>query len=125
MCRHWPFFQRQEADALYVITTEDKECVVPQGALALRIGKDSYILGEHLPKRLVNTLYQMLERPWDALILAEYDTLIFNSIDLKKLNGVASHKTGTFNDMYSYYHNPVGIRPGNCCGICGGRDKDN
>ena len=104
LLRHWPYFERQQADRSIVIGTVDRHCAVPEGVDELKIGLDCYIKGPHLPMRLCRTIEQLLSWDWDALILAEYDTLIFNPIKVNKLNCIASHPAGTL--AYNFYHNP-------------------
>lgn len=106
LIRHWPYFLRQEADTNIVIGTEDRECKVPEGVELLPIGLDCYIQGEHLPRRMLNSMMRLLDWEWDALIMAEYDTLILNKIDTNRLQDVASHLAGQFKVDHGFYHNP-------------------
>jgi hypothetical protein len=107
LLRHWPFLLSQFADSNYIITTENTHCDIPEGATSISIGVDSYIDGAHLPERMVNTIARLLNNPWDALILAEYDTLIFNAIPVDHMkSGVASHLAGYIHSKLPFYHNP-------------------
>ena len=110
LLRHCPFFQRQRADSTYIITTENTHCDVPEGATAMPVGVDSYINGSHLPKRMLNTMQLLLEKEWDTLMLAEYDTVIFNRIQTENMTGdVAGHLGGgpTWGSKATrFYHNP-------------------
>lgn len=108
--RHWPYFQRQEADWVYGIGTIDGKCEWPEGVSSLDIGKDSYIDGPHLPNRMLDTIEAMLLMPWDVLMMVEYDTLILKSIKVHKMKyEAACHLAGgaTWGSKTSWFgHNP-------------------
>lgn len=109
LLRHWPYFQRQEADWNYIITT-NLFCDTPPGVPTMSVAEDKYIDGAHLPQRLIDTMARLLELPWEILILAEYDTLIINRIRTEAMElAVAGHLTGyqTWGSKAkTYYHNP-------------------
>lgn len=104
--RHWPCFLRQQADSNYVIATENTHCEIPEGASELKIGVDDYINGAHLPRRLIDSISRLLDKPWDVLMLAEYDTVIFNRIRVEAMeHAMAAHLAGHM-PAYHFYHNP-------------------
>lgn len=108
--RHWSYFKRQDAEIWGIGTTDDL-CRWPSEMQDhILVGINSYIDGEHLPQRMVDTIYTFLDVEWDTLILLEYDTLILNPIDVKELNSpMASHLTGfgTWGSKVDrFYHNP-------------------
>lgn len=107
LMRHWPYFQRQEAGEYWVITTTDTRCDVPEGVAWTTIGRDSYINGSHLPRRMIDTVKFLLkEAKWDTLILAEYDTVFFNRIAVEKFSdSLAAHLAGYYPEG-AFYHNP-------------------
>lgn len=108
LLRHWEYFLNQKADNYCVITTEDKHCAIPLSVTQrVSIGIDSYILGAHLPRRMVHTIQWCLNRDdWDTLILAEYDTVFFKPIPLEdRWNSCSAHLAGNYPEG-AFYHNP-------------------
>ena len=108
--RHWPYFLRQRANFLFGVGTEDGTCRFPKGAASVKIGNDSYINGAVLPKRMLNTLAEFLDLNWDVMILAEYDTVFFQRINVEQMiKPFAGHYAGgrTWQSKAScFYHNP-------------------
>ncbi len=108
--RHWPYFQRQQADYYIAIVTEDKPCQVPPGVPKIEVGVDKYLDGAHLPNRLINSISKLLHCSWDILILCEYDVLIVNRIQTENMTeSVAAHLAGgrTWGSIAEkFYHNP-------------------
>ena len=92
--RHWPYFQRQEADWVYGIGTIDGKCEWPEGVHPLDVGEDRYIDGTHLPRRLLDTIEILLLRPWRVLALLEYDVVIFKSMPFDRVETSAAHFAG-------------------------------
>lgn len=111
LMRHWPYFLRQKATHNAIITTLDTHCLTPEGVDVIPISGDSYINGDHLPRRMLDTLEELLRR-YDSsvLMLAEYDTVIFHQIELQNLkHDVAGHLAGfeTWGSKAKrFYHNP-------------------
>lgn len=106
LLRHWPFFLRQEAQYNVVVTTTDTQCDLPDGTLSIPVGKDGYIDGPLLPSRLVDTISKLLDFPADIIMIAEYDTLICNRIEVEKLDQIAAHHAGNITPVLAFYHNP-------------------
>lgn len=110
MFRHWPYFEKSGADELMVIGTTDGYLHVPKGASHMRIGRDSYLDGDHLPLRLVNTFDVLLDTEHDVLAVCEYDTVFFKPIRFDQMTeGAAAHMAGrkpwgAIGDKY--YHGP-------------------
>src|SRR6266446_3849036 len=108
--RHWPYFERQQADYYMAIVTEDKPCQVPPGVPKIEVGIDKYMDGAHLPNRLINSISHLLHHPWRILVLCEYDTLIVNRIETENMTeGVAAHLAGfkTWGSKANqFFHNP-------------------
>lgn len=95
MFRHWPYFQKSGADELMVIGTTDGYLHVPKGASSMRIGKDCYLDGDHLPLRLVNTFDVLLDTEHNVLAVTEYDCVYFKPVDVSKMTeGAAAHMAG-------------------------------
>jgi len=106
--RHWPFYERAGADKIIGIGREDTEVWFPGGITVFNIGKDSYVDGDNLCKRLVQTFERMLEfEQYDNLIVIEQDTIFYRRIP--EITGYASHhaggKMGGFNANV-FWHNP-------------------
>lgn len=110
VARHYEYFLRQEADWIYGIGTTDGLCQWPQGVVReIDIGENRYIDGPHLPSRMLDAIETFLLMPWDALILAEYDTVFFRPINLVHLWTVAAHHAGSQvwgSKAKGFYHNP-------------------
>lgn len=112
MFRHWGYFERSGADELIVIGTTDGYFRIPEGATGIRIGKDSYLDGDHLPLRLVNTFDVLLDTEHDVLAVCEYDTVFFKPVafdEVARATGAAAHLAGrkpwgAIGDKF--YHNP-------------------
>lgn len=95
LMRHMPYFRNSGADELIVIGTTDGYFRIPKGATGIRIGKDSYLDGDHLPLRLVNTFDQLLDTEHDVLAVTEYDCVYFKPVDVSKMTeGAAAHMAG-------------------------------
>lgn len=108
--RHWKYFKQQDAQ-IWGIGTTDGECRWPDDMTdSMDVGINSYISGSHLPQRMVDTICNLLDVPWDILILCEYDTLILRPIEVANLAApLASHCAGnaTWGSKVSrFYHNP-------------------
>jgi len=109
VARHWRYFLRQKAQKIYGIGTEGGGCEWP-GGNHTEIGKNSYIDGPVLPMRMLDTIDFFLPLDWDILIIAEYDTVIFNRIEVEWMNRcLAGHLAGgkTWESKAEhFYHNP-------------------
>lgn len=109
LVRHWSYFQRQQADKYLAITTEDNGCFVPIGMDEAVIGVNRYIHGDHLPRRLVDTIETCLSFGYDLIAIAEYDHVTFNRIPFEQMTlGVAAHLAGgqTWGSKAkAFYHN--------------------
>ncbi len=110
LIRHWPWFQKQEADRYHVILTEDTRCRAPDGVHTIVIGADKYLDGPHLPNRLLHTLERMLMDPWTHLVCAEYDCLFLRKIPVEeKVTTIAAHYAGAqtwSSKAKAFYHPP-------------------
>lgn len=110
--RHWPHFLRSGADEIWVIDTENGGCWLPDNVPSVRLGKDCYIDGSHLPQRLIDTLEVGLANKtrFHHIMVAEYDVLFLCPIRYRMMeHAVASHRAGskTWGSLAnSYYHNP-------------------
>lgn len=109
--RHLPYFRRQAPEWIYVISTDNDTQEKPPETFAKRlIMRDSYIDGDHLPLRMIETINDLLLAPWNILILAEYDTVFFNRIRVEAMeHAVAGHRAGgkTWGSKAeAFYHNP-------------------
>lgn len=113
LARHWPYFERQQADRICCVKTTDSYCVLPDVIIpSISIGRDSYLDGPHLPVRLLDTIKNLLDSEWDVLMLCEYDTVIFKRLPLEQMSEpAAAHLAGHLPD-YHFYHNPWCITRG-------------
>jgi hypothetical protein len=109
--RHWKYWRIQQADWLYGIGTTGGGCSWPETISGTReIGANKYILADHLPRRICDTIQSMLDLPWTILVLIEYDCLILKRIPVEQMeHGIAAHLAGhrTWNSKAQrFYHNP-------------------
>lgn len=107
LLRHVPFFNKAGALREVAITTEDGVCAVPEGWETQPIRKNSYMDGDHLPRRLMDTISWFLDQHENHLVCCEYDALFLNPV--KPFTGICCDRTGgrTWDSAASWYgHNP-------------------
>lgn len=105
--RHWPYFLGAGADRIVGIGTAGGGTRWPAGCESVEIGINSYINGQVLPKRLLDTVSWFLTQPEDHLAIVEYDTIILQP--LPRPAGIASHRAGgqlPGARAKNIYHNP-------------------
>ncbi len=78
--RHFPYYQKAGADKILGIGTDDGKCKWPAGVDSVNISANSYINGQHLPRRLVETMRLMLLMPFERFCLIEWDCLFFSPL---------------------------------------------
>jgi len=107
---HLPYWQRAGFDPIIGIGTTGGGCQWPGGMQSVEIGRNTYIAGDALPRRLVDTAAYLLALPgWEHAAIIEYDTVIFKPLPvpppgLAMVNCVGpqpGHRKGTYG-----YHNP-------------------
>lgn len=112
--RHWPYYFWSDCDELVGIGTTCGNCTWPEGTKSVNIGRNCYIDGAHLPMRLIETLEYGLTTDHEHLLIAEYDTLFFHPIEVKRMeHGMAAHLAGGKPwglACNKFYHNPWLIR---------------
>jgi hypothetical protein len=105
----WPYYAASGADEIVGVGTKG-DCVWPNGVKNVEIGINSYINGEVLPKRLLDTLAFGLTTEHEHILISEYDTLYFHEIRYQAMeHAVAAHRAGgqTFGSIaQAFYHNP-------------------
>jgi len=107
--RHLPFYRNAGASEILAITTDDRECVVPQGVTEFQTGRNQYIEGRHLSKRLVDTVAAALDRAADRVAVIEYDAIFLREIPADLPAGVhAVLAGGSFPNFKCsrFYHCP-------------------
>lgn len=78
--RHWPFFERTGADIIG-IGRLDTKVNWPTGTLTdVNVGLQSYVNGNNLPNRFLDTLELMLNFPHEDLILTEWDSIFLKPL---------------------------------------------
>lgn len=91
--RHWSFFKKSGATRIAGIGTTDGECVWPKEIdWVHEIGENKYIKGDHLCRRLLDTIKWCMTQPEDHFMIAEYDVVFLKKIPLP--HGVCAHLTG-------------------------------
>lgn len=106
--RHFPFYENAGADRIIGITTEDGGCDWP-GREDIEVGPDCYVSGDHLCRRLLETISACLESGADELMVAEYDTLFFRPMPPLFPDGLVMNATGGGGPEFrglAYYHGP-------------------
>lgn len=106
---HWPLYEKSGADKIMGIGTEDGACKWPFGAEFVNIGRNSYIDGDVLPRRLLDTMRFMLLLPFDRFCLIEWDCLFFKP--LPEFTGMVGFHAGNRSEgmrAERYYHCPWG-----------------
>lgn len=107
LLRHAPYFERSGASRIVAITTTDGVCMVPEGWEQKAIGVNSYMNGDVLCRRLLDTIAWCAKQPEDRYIIAEYDVLFFHPVP--EFSGICVDKTGgqTWGSEASWFgHNP-------------------
>ncbi len=89
--RHFPYYEKSGADNIIGILTEDGKCTWPNTMIA-KIGRDSYIDGPVLPRRLLDTMRLMLLLPYERFCIIEWDCLFF--APLPEFTGMAAFLAG-------------------------------
>jgi hypothetical protein len=86
VARHWPWFEKAGADILFV-GREDSDCRAPTGPEnrsmigTVKIGKDSYVSGDNLPRLFIDTLSHVLTTyRHEDILLAEPDTIFVKPV---------------------------------------------
>lgn len=108
--RHLPYYFKSGCDHIVGIGTDGGGCRWPLGMQHTVIGKDSYIDGDHLPRRLVRTFEYGLTLPdWDRCAVIEYDTCFFLPVPDPLPAGLVTQLTGYAapgTECVEFYHNP-------------------
>lgn len=88
--RHWQYYLKAGADKIIGITREDTNCWFPRNVPTFPIGKDSYVSGDNLCSRFIDTLDLMLTfSGYSRLVIIEPDVLFYRP--LRFTDGIASH----------------------------------
>jgi hypothetical protein len=75
--RHYPLWRKCGFEQVVGIATTGGGCSFPDGVQHVEIGRDSYMDGDHLCRRLTDTIAYGLGLPCDSFAIIEYDTLVF------------------------------------------------
>lgn len=78
--RHMPFYLNAGASEIIAITTDDGGCIVPSGVKEFTTGRNQYLEGRHLSKRLVDTVAAALGHDADRIVVMEYDAIFLRAI---------------------------------------------
>lgn len=106
--RHFPYYEKSGASRIVGIGTTDGKCVFPDGIESVQIGDNKYIHGEHLPRRLIDTIRWCLTQPEDRFCIAEYDVLFLKAIPSKWTGFAADLTGGQLKDAKAkrFFHSP-------------------
>lgn len=107
--RHWPYFECTGADEIIGIGTTSGDTWFPTGIRTELIGADLYIIGAHLPSRLIRTFEHLLMLNSDWVAVAEYDVVFFKAIPRNLPVGLTTHLAGgKMPGAYAnqFYHGP-------------------
>lgn len=106
--RHALYIEIWDADRYVAVVTTDGACAVPPRWDTWANGRDQYLNGSNLCRRLVDTIAWCAQQPEDHYILCEYDCLGFKR--LPDFDGVMCDRTGgrTWNSKASWFgHWPI------------------
>jgi len=78
--RHWPFFKRLGADILGVGRINTVVLWPHEIEHLVNVGEQSYVNGDNLPNRFLDTLAHMLTFPHEDLILTEWDSIFLKPL---------------------------------------------
>lgn len=105
--RHWPYYEKSGAQKILGIGTTDGRCRWPSGVESVEIGANAYIGGDHLPRRLMNTMRLMLLMPFDRFCIIEWDCLFFKP--MPEFSGLVGFHAGNRSEGMKaarYHHCP-------------------
>lgn len=112
VARHWPFYKRSGFE-LFGVGRTNTRCEWPGPIPTKDIGEDSYINGDNLPRRLVDTLrWATDDKTFDDFthfMVIEYDTVFLRQPPHDTELQVAAHRAGPNippMKSNSFYHNP-------------------
>ncbi len=89
---HFPYYENSGADKIIGIGTTDGACKWEEGVEHVEIGRNSYIDGDVLPRKLLDTMRFMLLLPFERFCIIEWDCLFFKP--LPEFTGMAAFHAG-------------------------------
>lgn len=104
---HFPYYEKSGADQIIGTGTEGGLCKWPAGVEHVEIGHDEYISGQHLPKRLIDTMRFMLCLNFERFCIVEWDCLFFHPLPV--IEGLAAFHAGNRSEgmrTERYHHCP-------------------
>jgi hypothetical protein len=112
VARHWPYYKRSGFE-LFGVGRTNTRCEWPEPIPTKDIGEDSYINGDNLPRRLVDTFRWFIEDPifkdFTHAMVIEYDTIFLRPPPDDTEIVLAAHRAGpNIPPMKSdgFWHNP-------------------
>jgi hypothetical protein len=106
--RHYPFYEKAGFDKIFGVTTEGGGCYWPTPR-TVELGRNAYVGGPELSRRLVSTLESALFFGADEVCVIEYDVLFFKPIPSAPKHGIAMVRTGGGSPGFkssNFYHVP-------------------
>lgn len=108
--RHYPFWEKCGFDRIIGIGTHGGGCTWPDGMESCLIGRDTYIDGDALPRRLIDTVHFALTMSdWNEAAIIEYDTVTLRPFPIPLPNGFSAHLAGgqpPGMKCHQFFHNP-------------------
>lgn len=108
VARHWPHYEAAGCDRILGILTEGGRCTWPGEHTAI-VGKDSYVDGDHLCRRLLGTIRAGLDAGATELVIIEYDVCFFRALPATMPEGLVMNATGGWSEGFRgkrYFHPP-------------------
>ena len=106
--RHWRYYERACVDKTIGISRVDTVCWFPDGIEQFPIGKDEYVNGDNLCRRLIATYEKMIGFDgFNKFVIIEPDTIFFRPLDFSE--GIAAYRAGYRQPGFkagTYWHNP-------------------
>jgi hypothetical protein len=93
--RHWPYYKNSGME-MFGVGRTDGDCVWPETVPTKNLGLNSYINGDNLPRRLVDTFRWFLDDPvfqsFTHAVIAEYDLIWLRPLPV--IPAVGAHRAG-------------------------------
>jgi hypothetical protein len=109
--RHYPLWKHCGFDRIVGIATVGGGCKFPAGMEYVEIGRNSYISGDHLPRRFIDTAAWLLSQPnWREASIIEWDTITLKQFpSVLNVDGLHAHLAGYGGGRFKalkFFHNP-------------------
>ena len=108
VARHFPYYEKAGCDQIIGVLTTGGRCEWP-GNNSIEIGRDSYVDGDHLCRRLVDTVQAGIDAGATEIVVIEYDVCFFRALPDRMPSGLVMNATGGWSEGFRgrrYFHPP-------------------